>query len=223
MATKSQLISDIILRITKGKPADDLELEPKQVAFWLSMVLEGMIKDQLDALAEDGQDIPTFYVVKETCRQIQEEAYDCIEDEDERLYFDLRKPIYELNEDRAVVRVITNEGSFIHKAKLANIDFVSNMEFSKPSVRNLVYYRDGKRRIVVLGIPRELKNVVEVIIWYVPSVDIECFGDDEELPISDDLLEEVQLRVEEIARRQMFGFADVDNNGLDDLPNGLNG
>ncbi len=223
MATKNQLVSDIILRIYKGKPSDDGELEPKQVAFWISMVLEGMVKDNLDALVESGQYIPDFYVIKETCRQIQEEAYDCIEEDDERLYIDLRKPVYEIQGDRGIIRIITNEGTAVNKARLSTIDDVSNMEFSKPTIRNLVYYRDGKRRVIVLGIPRELKNVVELIVWYVPHTDIECFDDDDELPISPELIEEIQLRVEDLARRQMYGTADIENDGQDDLPNIVNG
>lgn len=217
--TKSQLISDIILRVTKGKPADDLELEPKQVEFWINMVLDGLVKDSLDEKIGSNDRIPDFYVVKESCKKLYQETYECVEDDDERIYVELKKPVLEILGDNAVVRVTTNEGTMIHKSRLSTIDFISNMEFAKPSTKNLVYYRDGKQKLVICGIPSSMIDVIEIFAWYVPQTDLECFDDEEELPIPSDLIEELQIRVEEIARRQMYGTGDVENDGQDDLPN----
>lgn len=217
--TKNKLISDIILRITKSKPADDLELEPKQVAFWLSLVIESMVKDNLDGALESGQRVPDFYVLKEGFKTIYSESYSVVDEEDERLYVELNKPAMSLLNDSAIIRVITNEGSRFDKTRLSTVDFTEDMEFSKASTKNLVYYRDGKKKLVLLGVPRELIDVIKIMVWYVPQADIECFDDDEELPIPQDMLEEVQMRVEEMAKRQMYGAADVENDGEDDLPN----
>lgn len=217
--TKNKLISDIILRITKGKPADDLELEPKQVAFWLSIVIESMVKDKLDDSLESGQRVDDFYVLKEGLKTIYSESYSDIDDEDERMYIELNKPAMSLYNDAAIIRVFTNEGSRFDKTRLSTVDYTESMEFSKASTNNLVYYRDGKKKLILLGIPKEMIDVVKVFVWYVPQADIECFDDDEELPIPQDMLEEVQLRVEDLARRQMYGVADIENDGQDDLPN----
>lgn len=217
--TKDKLISDIILRITKGKPSDDLELEPKQVAFWLSLVIESMVKDNLDSALESGQRVPDFYVLKEGLKPIYSESYSGIDDEDERMYVELNKPAMSLVNDAAIIRVFTNEGSRFDKTRLTTVDFTESMEFSKASTKNLVYYRDGKKRLILMGVPREMIDVIKVFVWYVPQADIECFDGDEELPIPQDMLEEVQMRVEDLARRQMYGVADVENDGEDDLPN----
>ncbi len=219
MATKHQLISDIIIRVTKGKPADDLELEPRQVEFWINLVLEGLVKDMLDSLSEDNKSIPSFFVLKEGPKPLYVEQFDPVEAEDERMYIELLKPVMEVSKDKGMVRVLTTEGTRANKTKLTDIDFIQNTEFSKPSIKNLVYYRDGKTRVIICGVPKELIDVVQFFVWYVPQANLECFDDDEELPISGDLLEELQLRVEEIAHRQMAGFGDVENDGEDNLPN----
>lgn len=221
MATKNKLVSDIILRITKSKPADDLELEPKQVEFWLSIVIDSMVKDSLDNLIDSGQRLPDFYVIKEGLKPIYSEAYYSVDDEDERMYVELKKPAMTLNNDLAILRVTTNEGSFFHKTRLTTVDFTESMEFSKASTNNLVYYRDGKKRLILLGVSRELIDVIEIFVWYIPQTDIECFAGDEELPIPQDMIEEIQLRVEDLARRQMYGVADIENDGQDDLPNAI--
>jgi hypothetical protein len=217
--TKSQLISDIILRVTKGKPADDLELEPKQVAFWIKLVLDAMVSEKINEDLGNNLRVPDFYVVREACKYISKEDLDCVDDDKDRLYVKTSKPVFELLGDRGVIRVKTSEGSTVHKATLSSIDFVEHMEFAKPSQSNLVYYRDGQQKLVIAGIPASMQELVDIIVWYVPDTDIECFGDDEELPIEGELLEELLTRVEMIARRQMFGVADIENDGEDDLPN----
>lgn len=218
MATKNQLVSDIILRISKGKPADDLELEPKQVAFWIGLVLDGLVKDTLDDNLANATRVADFYVIKETCKWLEEETYACIAAGEQKMYVQTSKPVLELINDSAIIRVTTNEGSRVDKSRLSTIDFVEDMEFSKPSIKNLVYYRDGQKKLVICGIPNDLVDVVEIFVWYVPQTNLDCFLDDEELPISSDIIEELQMRVEELARRQMAGFGDVTNDGFDDLP-----
>lgn len=219
--TKEQLISDIILRITKGKPADDLELERSQVEFWINIVLDEMVKNYLDEKALSFQQLPNFFIVREACKAIEQEDLDCIDDLYDRMYVMLSKPVYEVVGDKGVVRVKTSDNSTIRKSSLSTIDFISNIEFAKPSLNNLVYYRDGLQKLIINGIPVQMKDVIEIIVWYVPRPDLECFADDEELPIQPDMVAELQDRVEDIARRQMFGFGDVTNDGFDDLPNAM--
>jgi len=216
---KSQLVSDIILRLTKGKPADDLELEPSQVEFWINLALDEMVKEELDGLLEVGDRIPEFFVVREACKFINQEDLECIDDVYDRLYITLSKPVFNLFGDKAVVRVKASDGSIVRKSRLSTVDFLENIEFAKPASNNLVYYRDGKKKLVLKGVPVSMKDTISIIVWYVPQVELECFGPEEDLPIPADMINRLQERVEEIARRQMSGFGDVTNDGFDDLPN----
>lgn len=216
MATKHQLVSDIILRVTKGKPADDLELEPKQVEFWIQLALDGLITEALNANVGIRDYVPEFYVRSEKCRALNQEVLDCVEDDKERLYIVLSKPPLELLGDRAIIRVKTNTGDTAHKARLSTIDFIEHLEFAKPGLDNLVYYRDGKQKLVICGVPKALKESLDFFVWYVPQTNLECFSDNEEVPIANDMLDELLARVEDIARRQMSGAPDLENDGQDD-------
>lgn len=220
---KSKLISDIILRITKGKPSDDLELEPRQVAFWINIVRDELVKEYLDSKAEKGVSVDDFFVKREPCKPLVSEDFIDIPDTEERLYVCLKFPPIEVYGDRGIVRITTSEGSMIKKARLSSIDFIKKMEFSKPTENNLVYYRDGKTKIIIEGIPLALKDLFTIYVWYVPQENIEDLSDTDEVNIPNELIPELQRRVEDIARRQMFGFSDNENNGKDDLPNQVNG
>lgn len=218
MPTKSQLISDIILRLTKGKPADDFELEPSQVAFWLQLGLDKIVTDTINAHINNYGFVPEFYIINEKCKALNTESLTCVDDDKERLYLRLSKPPLEILGDRAIVRVKTNTGDTTYKARLSTIDFIEKLEFAKPSLDNLVYYRDGSDMLVIKGIPRALRDTVEFFVWYVPQTNLECFGDNEEIPIANYMLPALLDAVEDIARRQMYGsLSDVTNDGLDNI------
>lgn len=219
--TKNELISDIILRITKGKPSDDLELEPSQVAFWLDLASDTIIKQYLDAKLSEGKNIDDFFVIQESCKPLNNEADPCIDDDEERIYIRLKREPMDLFNDRSIILVKTNEGSYVYKANLNTIDMVRHLEFSKPSTSNIVYYRDGKTKLVIEGIPDSMKAVVEILVWYVPKGNISCLDDDDQVNIPSEILGLIQEAVEDTARRQMLGIQDVANNGLDE--SGQNG
>jgi hypothetical protein len=214
--TKNQLISDIILRVTKGLPSDDLELEPSQVAFWINIVSDLVVKEYLDAKLADGKAIDSFFIKQESCKPLNNEADPCIDDDKERIYVRLKQEPMDLYMDKAIVLMKTNEGSYIYKADLSTIDQIGLLEFAKPSTNNLVYYRDGKTKVVIEGIPRSLMSIVEIIVWYVPKQDIECLADTDEVAIPNELIGLVQEGVEDLARRQLFGVQDINNNGVDE-------
>lgn len=222
--TKNQLISDIILRITAGKPSDDLEIEPSQVAFWINIVRDAIVKAYLDDKVEEGLSIDDYFVIQESCKPLNSETDPSIDDDKERIYIRLKKVPMEVYKDRAVVRVITNEGSFINKGRLSTIDTIHHLNYAKPSITNLVYYRDGKTKLVIEGIPLELRDVVEIIVWYVPKEDLLCLADDDEVSIPNELLPEILQAVEDIARRELYGPEDKENDGDQDIPvENLNG
>lgn len=219
MATKAELISDVILRVTEGKPSDDLELEPRQVEFWLDIVLNELMSDYIKDRTKSKKPIDEGLLKKEPSKPIELEQLNYINPGISEMYFCTSEPIMETDSGSAIVRVLTSDGAFIHKTKVQDIDTVSNMEFSKPTEETLVYYRDGDSRVVVLGIPEAMKDVIELVIWYVPKQTISCMSDSDEVKFPYELLPELADRVAELAFKQMYmSVDDTENNGDQDLP-----
>ena len=62
MATKKELISDIELRLTKGKPSDDFEVDKRQISFQLDIVRSALIKSKAkEESKDDFSDFVTLY------------------------------------------------------------------------------------------------------------------------------------------------------------------
>lgn len=219
MATKAELISDIILRVTKGKPSDDLELEPRQVEFWIDSVINELLADYIKDRTSKNKSIDEGLLKKETSKPILEEQLNYINPDITELYILSEDPILETDSGSAIVRVITSDGMHVHKTKVQDIDTVEHMEFSKSSEQNLLYYRDGDCKIIIRGIPEEMVGIIELAIWYVPKQDLSCMNDSESVRLPLELIPELSDRVAELALRQMYGtIDDVENNGDQDLP-----
>jgi len=75
--TKEMLVSDIILRISKGKPSDDQELEPRQVAFWIDQWLPFLVTDLLNKRVSMGLGIDPNYIKIEECAEPSIILLDC--------------------------------------------------------------------------------------------------------------------------------------------------
>ena len=214
--TKEQLISDIILRVTKGKPSDDLELEPRQVAFWIDQILPALQKQVLDKRIAEGSTIGADYIKVEDCIDAKAKLLDCLECQD-NIYFDLKCHPADLHRDLGVIRVVTMDGSWVDKATLLEIDTLRNMRFSKPSLKNLKYTR-VKNRIFVHGMDVDTMHLAQFMVSYVPSQTVSDLADDETIYVGDDILEMLAAKLESIARRQLY-ISDIDesNNGRQDL------
>ena len=65
--TKGQLISDIELRLTKGKPSDDIAIYRNQIAYWLDIERDNILTDILSDSIKKGNDIDPFYVESDLC------------------------------------------------------------------------------------------------------------------------------------------------------------
>lgn len=214
---KLQLVSDIMLKLQKGKPSDDFELDESQIAFWITTERDGLIKEYLEDRVKNGLTVDDYFVIQESCKPLNNETDPCIDDDSERIYVRLKKQPLDIFGDKGIVLMKTNEGSYIYKARLSTINIINNLQFAKPSTKNLVYYRDGQTKIVIEGIPKSLEAIVEILVWYVPKEDVECLADTDEVSVPNELLPILLERVEAIARRQMFGVQpDLDNNGKDD-------
>lgn len=216
MATKKQLVDDIILRITRGKPSDDGELEPRQVAFWIDMALNSLVKQSLDAKFKKGDDsIDPEYICYERLVPVRAG----VKDYEANFYIDLCDEPVNLYRDRGVIRVatetsLTEVGDWVDKMKMEEIDNLKKLKHSRPSLKNIKYHR-VKNRLYFYGLTTDTFNLITFLVAFVPKTKaLEELKDDDRIYIGDDLLPMIAEEVEKIARRQVYqSDSDLTNDG----------
>lgn len=214
--TKNMLVSDIILRISKGKPSDDLELEPKQVAFWIDQLMPALIKNSLDTKISNGLGIDPDYIKVEECAEPKIKLLDCKDCQD-NVYVDLCHTPISLLRDRGVLRVATEDGIAVDKIRIEDIEDLKRLKFARPSVKNVKYYR-VKNRLYFIGITNDTIGLFKFTINYIPNQNLIEIADDTPIYIGDDILPLLAEGVEAIARRQVYqSDIDQENNAKQDL------
>jgi len=214
--TKEMLISDIILRVTKGKPSDDLELEPTQVAFWIDQILPALIKATLDKKLDAKLGIDPDYFKIESCIKPKIKISNCRDCQD-NIYIQLECSPINLIRDLGVARVVTEDGVQLDKMSIHEIDNLRNLRFSKPSLTNIKYHRI-KNNLYIYGVTEDTMHLVEFNAIYVPSQTIYDLNDDDSVFIGDEILPLLAEELEAIARRQLYQSGiDEENNGKQDL------
>ena len=136
-------------------------------------------------------------------------------DHNQRMYFDLVGNVVDLFNDAGVVRVLTDEYDFVHKASLDTLDMFKHLRFAKPSTETLVWYRSGKRMFIE-GLTTDEIYDNTFIVDYVQKQNILSMLDTDEVRISDILLPALIDRVVQRGKLQMYGTVpDVSNDGAD--------
>lgn len=220
--TREQLISDIILRVTRGKPSDDLELEFSQVAFWIDLLLPGLIKKTLEDKIKKGEMIDPLYLTVEECVDARIKDSSCRECQN-NVYFDLCDEPLSLSQDRGIVKfsienTLADGSDWVDLVSASEVDTLFKLRFSKPSLKNIKAHRVGKR-IYLHGLTSDTYFIPKFNITYIakPSV-LEDLDDDDELKIGEELLAILAEEIEKIARRQMYSSAeDEENNARQDM------
>src|SRR5688572_18273425 len=141
MPNKKQLIDDIILRVTKSAPSDDLELEPAQIAFWFDQVANTAVPDFLNKAIVDRLTIDPIFILVEDNKTATIEDITMLEDCDDRVYLTLTKIPMSLVNDYGIVRVITEEGTIVNNTPIEELDTINKLTFGKPNRENLLYSR----------------------------------------------------------------------------------
>lgn len=220
MATKREIIDDVILRITKGKPSDDMELEPLQVAFWIDSILPALIKQALDSKFKEkgGDGIDPAFICYERQKALKQGGQTFTEN----FYIDLDCDPINLYRDRGVIRVATEAtatepGDWVDKMKMEEIDDLRKLKHSKPSLKNLKYHR-VKNRLWFHGLTDDTYQLTTFLIAYVPKPVLSELDDDDPIYMSEDLLPLLSEEVEKIARRQTYqSDSDEENDSQQDL------
>lgn len=215
MATRSELISDLELRLSRWKPSDDFELPRSLMSHWLDLARDQVVQADIENSLKENEKIDKKYLKRlNALRPLKEEVptnIDC----GVRFYIDLEEDVMGLKGDVGVWSVVNNAGKILSRYEYDDIDPIKDLHFSKPKVGNQMYYREGTK-LFIEGISEELLNRLYYNATIVPS----DFGDDNDedsFSADDSLLAIIMEIAEEIGLRNMRVRADIDNNRVDDV------
>lgn len=209
--TKGEIISDIILRVTRGKPSDDLELEPDQVSHWVDLVLGNVVKQSIENSLKNGGTVNPVYIRKEECLSPKLKNSNCLDCQNNIFVELCDQPIGLLN-DRGILRVTTQEGRQIDRCSVEELDVINNLTFSKPSLTNLIFHRE-KDKLFIHGVDHRSYQMIQLNVWYIPEVELlDGLDDDDDVGVDTDILGIVAEEVEKIARRQVYQSIDDEEN-----------
>lgn len=211
------LIDSIFLSVYGGNPSDDVALSREQVQFWLLQNRDMLVKAACDLQIKNGKPIDTVYVERETNEPTDIEDLPDWDEEDDRIFFTLTKRPMSLLKDQGVLKVITNEGLTVYKTTLERVETISDLKYAKPSPTNLVYYRT-QQDINVLGLSPKNLTTTTFTTFYIPSLANQTLTEADDIKLQDDLAPVLLQAVEDIARRELFGIQDTDNDGVSPDP-----
>lgn len=216
MATKNELISDIELRLYKGKPSDDIELSRSQVSHWIDITREDILSDMFNEALRRGGSIDPFYVFKEECLTLSKETTSCDKDcKDFRYFIELANDVMPLHKSMGIIRVVDNYGRSLVGTNENFSEVLASLPFVGTSTKSQTFYLENKK-IYIEKHTTISSDLYEYTVFYIPQRAGDSVDDDDNYPIEDSLVPLLLDRVEEVARRQMeLGVADIDNDGTD--------
>ena len=215
MITKEQAISDIELRLLQSNPSDDSELEKDQIALWLQITLNKLVKQEVTAAFKRGDTIPPIYIVREEGIELAEEEVDDIDDFKQRIWLELENDVLDLNNDRGIIRVEDYDGNLITKTTIDQLSMIRDLRFSRPSLNNILYHRVGKK-VFVEGFNTADLDYNPIIVYYIPKQNVIEMEDDDEILVTDQVLPFLLDSCVEYGKMMLYGTqADVNNDGVD--------
>lgn len=226
MATKSELISDIELRLAGGAISDDFEIDRRQISHWIDIIRDALVSNQLTNDIQQAKRrghrvmINPSLLTKIECTSASRETTAC-DDGDEYVRFEITLPndVLKLPDDMGVAYVTNNAGERLIRTSEDELQMLENLPFSKPSPENQMFYRDTALTLIIPGITKSQADFVRFNVYVVDKMS----GKDDhvstnwtsEYPITSDLEAVLLDEVEGMALRELGIEEDVFNDGQD--------
>jgi hypothetical protein len=203
---KEILISDIELRLTGGTVSDDAPISRRQISHWLDVVRDRLVRAEIE---ETGEVNPEIW---DSDMNLDITSEEIPNEEDPRFYVLLSKqPLSTIN-DRAIVKIETTDRQTIHKTTLAELTYVRRLHFAKPSLDNILYYRNGSK-LYLEGCTARIADDFDIHAYYVSAYTKNPPAESEEFKISGGLIPTLLDMVEDTARRESQIKQDLENDG----------
>jgi hypothetical protein len=214
--TKLELISDVILQLTQSSPSDDLALDSRQIAEWLTYHANLIIATEINSKLALSEMIPSIYQTHEMCRVLELEDVECGGDCEDRVKLTVTYPVMTLNNDGGVIMLQTYDGQQILKAgDISKLMLLRQMRFAKPSDDNFVYYRQGQT-FYIEGIPSNDLDGFDCHVTYVRQYDYSTAADSDQVVASELVLPIIIDRLVSHGKLELYGTqVDETSDGVD--------
>jgi len=223
--TKDVLISDVIIRVTQSKPSADLEIEKAQVAFVLDQVRWGLITDKINKqFAKLYQIDPVYIFTEDNLVPVLTPRQGAVIQDN--ISINLQFAPLNIYRDRGVIRVFANPvvvslpqpnlqftldyGSPVEMITAFELDVIRKLKFSKPSLNNLKFRREGQN-LIIYGLDVNTYKMVNFSVTYFPRISmLEDLNDNDPVPLTEDLYGPLVEGATEIIFNEMYKtFADI--------------
>jgi hypothetical protein len=215
--SKGRIISDIELRLSKGKPSDDLNIRRNQIAHWLDMERDNIIRASISESLKIGNDVNPLYVFKDECLSPVRENDDCVDCEGKkrRFFITLTNDVMNIPENYGILRMVDSYGKVIPITSQHRMEMFQSLPFGSPTKKNQIAYRENKNifieKISLIDLP-----YFEYDVFYIPLGFGQTILESEDYPIEDDLLPILIDSVVKLGLKQMNeGVSDLENDGTD--------
>jgi hypothetical protein len=216
MATKQKLVDDIILRVSRGKPSDDFELESDQVAHWLDITRDSLVAAKLSRMITAGVPVDPIYIERDECNSADIYDNGCSTDDDcyVRHTFDLTSEPISLPGDGGIINVSTQSGILVYKTSTFDFFTIKHLKWAKPkNEERMVWERQGAK-MFIHGMGKRTKKYTKFNVYFVRSYTDSPPAMDDEFKVDEQLYTPMMEQVEQIAMREVFGpFEDLENDG----------
>jgi hypothetical protein len=213
--TKAQILSDIQNQLLQGNPSDDSSLEWDQLAYWTSYVLNELVTAECNQAIKQGKPIPAVYKKVQDCEVMSVEDVETFTDSDDRMFVELDEDVLNLDNDKGIILVETEDGDEIVRVSLETFHSVKKLRFAKPSISRPQFFRRGEK-VYFLGFTQTDSPFEKVNVYYVPKQDLLSAADTTEVLVSSAILPTVIASVVQIGKLQLYGTQiDTANDGTD--------
>lgn len=205
--TKEDIRSDIELRLYKGKPSDDAEIDQRQIELWMDMYRSLLVKQYV----REYQDVPQSAMKRYECIAVETENPTCLTgDCSSRYYIDLPVKAMDLENDLGVFRASLQAArSSMDRLHVGELDTVIHLRYGAPSKKRPAWTRIASK-LYFLGCSFKYKVI---LVDLVPE-NTDDYADGDEYPIPGDLVAPlIDMAVNAGMLQLKQGHNDITNDG----------
>lgn len=203
--TKEKVISDLVMRLTGGKPSDDIAVSYEQAGDWLDQARAATISQWVKQ--NGGMYIPPGLFRRFECQSFTTETPECVVGNCfSNTYLDIQRPL--TFRDERSIRVSRQNGRPLNRLTSAQeYEIIKKLRFAKDST---FWYRVGNR-VYFIG-NESINHNYKFIVDLVPA-NTDYLSDTDPYPMIEELYPMMMQMAEEIGLRQLNIPIDINNDG----------
>jgi len=202
---KGDIISDIELRLTRGKPSDDFETDQRQIAFWMDSIRGQLLSNWIEKYG----DIPPQALTHFDCKVAISSTPTCVVGTCYTKHSITISPVLQLKEDKGVYRVALQGDKEIDRYRTsAEQDILKHIRLARPTNSHPAWYRIDDK-VFLLGTLPNANVQLDLVLSSTTTV-----TDTDDYPLPDEL---INILIEEAVKKGLSqisqGVLDLTNDG----------